>query len=66
MPDHSLQKTAYGLFNQAIKRVELPQEKVAWKLGVSSSILALWETGRRHPRGLYRKKLERFLQRVDA
>lgn len=44
--------------------LEMTQEAFARHLGVSISTVRDWEQDRRHPRGLYRKLLERELARA--
>jgi len=41
-------------------------EKLAHRLDVSVATVHRWESGKRQPTGLYRKKIEAFLKRRGA
>jgi DNA-binding transcriptional regulator YiaG len=48
------------------REMDLSQEGMARRLGVSTSAYIAWEQGRRRPRGLYRKLVDRLLAKKEA
>jgi DNA-binding transcriptional regulator YiaG len=67
LPTHSSgEKSLTARMKAARERLGLSQAQAARQWGFSQQTLNAWEIGLRNPAGLYRKKLERILRRVES
>jgi len=60
-----MQKSFGERIKQAREKLGFSQRQAARKWGFTQAALNAWEKGTRNPAGLYQKKLERILGRIE-